>query len=370
MLEVTTANCIVVGGGVAGLAIARKLSSVMTDIFLIEKDRYIGNGITSRNSEVIHAGIYYKVDSIKNRLLNDGKDMLYGYLEDKNIPFNRCGKYIISTSSGETEELIKIKKNAQECGLEDLFFDTKRFSKLYPFINVSEALFSPSTSIVDSHSYINSLKMEFEENGGFVLVNNELKSIDLKDGTFRVLVNETKSGESFYVKTRLVLNCAGLNAVEINNMLPDEGPIFENRYVKGDYYSYMGKEKIDHLIYPIPEKDGLGVHVTIDLSGQVRFGPSAYLIDEINYEINESKKEVFVDNIKKYWPNVDESLVVPNYSGIRPKLVGNSDFKIIEKEVGGNLMISILGYESPGLTASLGLAEYIYKVCHRYAVLA
>ena len=354
-----------IGGGVAGLSIAEKFSSVMNDVFLVEKDPFIGNGISSRNSEVIHAGIYYKPGSLKDHLLSEGKTKLYDYLSQRDIQFQRVGKFIISSSPEETDELIWITENATQCGLTDLFFDSENFKKRYPFIKSHEVLFSPSTGIFDSHYYMRSLQADFENNGGFVLKNNVFRLAELRAGRIRVTVDDLNCQDSYVVETPLIINCAGLDAVSIYNALPGDGPRFENRYVKGDYYSYSGKERLEHLIYPLPEKDGLGVHVTMDMSGQVRFGQSAYEINTINYEINTLNEQLFMQSISKCWPSIDKSLISPSYSGIRPKLVGIDDFVVKEKVVNDNLMVSILGYESPGLTASLGVAEYVHDICFK-----
>jgi L-2-hydroxyglutarate oxidase LhgO len=360
--EVIKTNCIIIGGGVAGLSVARKFSLVMDDVFLVEQDKFIGNGVSSRNSEVIHAGIYYKPESLKHRLILNGKDKLYSYLRHRNIPCKKTGKYIVASTHSEVSKLVEIKENARRCGLDDLFYDSTRFKGRYPFIKAEEAIFSPSTGIFDSHSYMNSLALDFEKSGGFVLKNNVFRSADISKGRIRVVLDDLNSSQSFIVETKLVINCAGLDSVDIHNSLPGDGPLFKKRYVKGDYYSYSGKEKIDNLIYPVPEKDGLGVHVTMDLSGQIRFGPSAYKVETINYALDTSRKTSFLDSITRYWPSIDPDMVIPSYSGIRPKLVGEDDFVVAKKLVGDSIMISVLGYESPGLSASLGLAEHIESI--------
>jgi L-2-hydroxyglutarate oxidase LhgO len=357
--EIIKTNCIIIGGGVAGLSIARKFSMLMDDVFLVEQDKFIGNGISSRNSEVIHAGIYYKPDSLKHRLILSGKKKLYSYLKQRNIPYKKTGKYIVASTDNEVSKLAKIKENALRCGLNDLFYDLSRFKRQYPFIKAEEAIFSPSTGIFDSHSFMNNLALDFEQSGGFVLKNNVFLSADVIKDRIRVVLEDLNSSQSFIIETKVVINCAGLDSVDIHNSFPGDGPAFEKRYVKGDYYSYGGKEKIASLIYPVPEKDGLGVHVTIDLSGQIRFGPSAYEVKTITYAMDSSLKESFLNSIIRYWPTIDPDMVIPSYSGIRPKLVGEDDFIVAKKLVGNSIMISVLGYESPGLSASLGLADYI-----------
>ena len=362
MTEVIKTNCIIIGGGVACLSIARKFSLLMDDVFLIEQDKFIGNGISSRNSEVIHAGIYYKLDSLKHKLTVSGKDKLYSYLRDRNIPYKKTGKYIVASTHREVSKLDEIKENARQCGLNDLFYDSTRFKERYPFIKAEEAIFSPSTGIFDSHSYMNSLALDFEKSGGFVLKNNVFRSADIFKDRIRVVLGDLNSSQSFIVETKLVINCAGLDSIDIHNSFPGDGSLFKKRYIKGDYYSYNGKEKIANLIYPVPEKDGLGVHVTIDLSGQIRFGPSSYEVKTISYTMDTSLKRSFLNSIIKYWPSIDPDMVIPSYSGIRPKLVGEDDFIVAKKLAGNSIMISVLGYESPGLSASLGLADYIESI--------
>jgi L-2-hydroxyglutarate oxidase LhgO len=347
---------------VAGLAVAKELSLSYTNIFVIEKNNGIGEEISSRNSEVIHAGIYYKKGSLKHRLITDGRDRLYQYIRERRIPYANCGKYVISSSSSETEKLNSIIENAQNCGVRDIIFDTKKFKKRYPFISVDEAIFSPSTGIIDSHQYMESLKDEFESNGGYVFLNNELSEIDCKNGIFVVLVNDKNKNSKFIIRTRVIVNCAGLYAPRIHNLACNQDDLFHQRYVKGDYYSYNGKESVDHLIYPIPEQDGLGVHLTMDLGGQLKFGPSTYEVDNIDYTINLDGKDDFIKSIRKYWPRIDINLLQPSYSGIRPKLVNVDDFQIIKKEFNGGVFLSVLGYESPGLTASLGLSKYVSRL--------
>ena len=361
-LETVDIDCLVIGAGVAGLAVAREISSYYSNVVIVEKNNIIGGEVSSRNSEVIHAGLYYKKGSLKHKLMIDGKERIYQFLKDRNIPYRRCGKYIISVNDSETERLQAINSNANACGVKDTFFDTETFKKLYPFIKVNEAMFSPSTGIIDSHSYMEALKEEFEMNGGHVLLNNSVTEVDCKSGFVETLVGVNNSNTQFIVRSPIAINCTGLNAPDIHNLIVGHDEALSSRYVKGDYYSYWGKEIIEHLIYPIPEQDGLGVHITIDLGGQVKFGPSAYSVNEIDYSLDESSKEGFLKSIQQYWPGLNSDLLQPSYSGIRPKIIGFDDFQIIKKEINGGLFVSVLGYESPGLSASLGLSAYILRL--------
>jgi L-2-hydroxyglutarate oxidase LhgO len=361
-LETVDVDCLVIGAGVAGLAVAREISSFYSDVVIVEKNNIIGGEVSSRNSEVIHAGLYYTQGSLKHKLMIDGKERIYQFLKDRNIPYRRCGKYIISVNDSETERLRAISSNAKACGVMDTFFDTETFKIRYPFIRVNEAMFSPSTGIIDSHSYMEALKDEFEMNGGHVLLNNSVTEVNFKSGFVEVLVSDKNSNTQFIVRSPIAINCAGLNAPDIHNLIAGQDEAVSPRYVKGDYYSYGGKESIEHLIYPIPEQDGLGVHVTMDLGGQVKFGPSAYSVNEIDYGVDASGKEGFLKSIRAYWPGLNPDLLQPSYSGIRPKINGLDDFQIIKKELNGGIFMSVLGYESPGLSASLGLSAYVSRL--------
>lgn len=361
-LENVDIDCLVIGAGVAGLAVAREMSSYYSNVVIVEKNNIFGGEVSSRNSEVIHAGLYYKEGSLKHKLMIDGKERIYQFLKDRNIPYRRCGKYIISVNDSETKKLQAIYNNANACGVKDTFFDTEKFKNLYPFIRVKEAMFSPSTGIIDSHRYMQTLKEEFEMNGGHLLLNNLVTEVDFKGGCVETLVGDKNFKNQFIVRSPIVINCSGLNAPDIHNLIVSHDEALSSRYVKGDYYSYLGKESIEHLIYPIPEQDGLGIHITIDLGGQVKFGPSAYLVNQIDYGLDESGKEGFLKGIREYWPGLNSDLLQPSYSGIRPKIIGFDDFQIIKKEINGALFVSVLGYESPGLSASLGLSAYVFRL--------
>lgn len=360
-MEIIELNCVVIGGGVAGLSVARELSGHINEVAVIEKNSSFGEETSSRNSEVIHAGIYYKKDSLKQTLISNGRDLLYNYLEERRIPHSRCGKYIISTKPSESEKLKIIFNNAKSCGVNDLFYDTQEFKNKYPYINVDKAIFSPSTGIIDSHQFMQSLKNDIEINKSHIIFNNEVIDINFEKNYISILVFDHNSQNKFIIKSNIVINCCGLRSVDIHKLAFGESDKIMSRYVKGDYYTYNGKEKIDNLIYPIPEKDGLGVHVTLDLNNQIKFGPSAYEIDQIDYSMKEIHKKDFIKSIQKYWESIDVNKLNASYSGIRPKLVGVDDYQIINKNLKEGRFISVLGYDSPGLTCSLGLARHIKK---------
>jgi L-2-hydroxyglutarate oxidase LhgO len=359
-METVYSDCLIIGGGVTGLTLGRQIAPKFNNVFLIEKNSSLAEETSSRNSEVIHAGIYYAKDSLKSTLCVDGKNLLYKYLNEKNILYNKCGKFILATEEKESERLGQLIQNAMSCGVDDLVFDSKLLKSEYPFLNFIEALYSPSSGIFDSHSYIQALTADFEAEGGHIVLNNQYKKISSIKDTIEVVIHDKNSDEDYLVKTHLLINAAGLSSVDIyNSYIENTDEHIIPKYFKGDYYSYYGKEKINHLIYPMPEDHGLGIHATIDLQGNIRFGPNAYEIDVIDYDINSDNKELFSESIRRYWPNVNTSSLKPSYSGIRSKLEKEDDYLIKTTQFSGSILISVLGYESPGLTASLALARYI-----------
>ena len=356
-MERIQSDCLIIGGGVAGLAIAQSLVKQYKNVFLIEKNNSLGQEVSSRNSEVIHAGIYYKKNSLKAKLCIEGKHLLYDYLNKNRLPFKKCGKFVISVSDQETKKLHEIKKNALECGVEDLEFNNSGLLK-YPFIKFSEALYSPSSGIFDSQSFMMSLKNEFEQYGGIALLRNINLKIEKSTAGFDVLVEDKNTGEIFIVKTNLLINSSGLNAARIANDYYGKEK-FKNKFIKGEYYSYQGKERLGHLIYPLPTENSLGLHATLDLGKGIRFGPSAYLTNDIHYSLDKNKKDLFLKKIQSYWPSIRKENLLPAYSGIRPLLDGQDDFLIDFSENTESLFVNVLGYASPGLTSSLALAKYI-----------
>ena len=356
-MERIQSDCLIIGGGVAGLAIAQSLVKQYKNVFLIEKNNSLGQEVSSRNSEVIHAGIYYKKNSLKAKLCIEGKHLLYDYLNKNRLPFKKCGKFVVSVSDQETKKLHEIKKNALECGVEDLEFNNSGLLK-YSFIKFSEALYSQSSGIFDSQSFMMSLKNEFEQYGGIVLLRNINLKIEKSTTGFDVLVEDKNTGEIFIVETNLVINSSGLNAARIANDYYGEEK-FQNKFIKGEYYSYQGKERLGHLIYPLPTENSLGLHATLDLGKGIRFGPSAYLTNDIHYSLDENKKDLFLKKIQSYWPSIRKENLLPAYSGIRPLLDGQDDFLIDFSENTESLFVNVLGYASPGLTSSLALAKYI-----------
>jgi len=353
-LEKFEVDCLVIGGGVSGIAIARELCSRFDSIFLVERNHQIAQETSSRNSEVIHAGMYYDQGSLKSKLCLKGKELLYDYLKERKIEFNRCGKYILSSTDQESETLNSIYENGLTCGVDDLTYDDSLKSK-YPFLEYKESIFSPSTGIFDSHSFIHSLSRDFQSAGGNIILGNETLNINESSKGLEVLVEDKNSKNQFLVITKVLVNSAGLNAVHIANLI-NENNTYKEEFVKGEYYIYQGKERLENLIYPTPTENSLGLHATIDLGKGIRFGPSAYEVDEIDYSLSIDQKSHFLKAVQSYWPGIREQDLTPGYSGIRPKLQGERDFVVDSGSVSNNQYVNVLGYASPGLTSSLALA--------------
>jgi len=363
-MEKYNVDCLVLGGGVAGLSISSYLSKKFKEIYLIEKNNLIGEESSSRNSEVIHAGIYYKKDSLKSNLCIRGKQLLYEYLDQKKINYLKCGKFLVSSNDQESEELEKLRLNAKDCGVEDLSYHTD-LNKKYPFLSCKEALFSPSSGIFDSHTFLNSLRNDLENSGGTVLLGNRCKKVEVGSNGFHVLVEDINNDQEFFIETKVLINSSGLYAAEIANNIFQERK-FKPIFLKGDYYTYTGKEKLNHLIYPLPKQKSLGIHATLDLGKGIRFGPSAYEVNEIDYQVSIKHKESFHTSITKYWPSIRKQELKPGYSGIRAMVDGEDDFLIDIQNFNQSILVNVLGYASPGLTSSLALAEHVIDSLNKY----
>lgn len=359
-------DAIVVGAGVVGLACARALALKGLDTILIEQSGLVGSETSSRNSEVIHAGIYYPTDSLKANLCVQGKHLLYDYLEERKIPYERCKKLIVATTPDEVSELENVKLKAGRNGVSDLEIISKAEAQaLESELHCLAAIKSPSTGIIDSHAYMLSLLGDFEMHGGTVCYHTKVTGVDL-GSTKRIAT--ISQGEHFELETQLLVNCGGLSANSLAHSIsgfPREH-IPDLYYAKGNYFSLKGRSPFKHLIYPLPVPGGLGVHFTKDLSARGRFGPDVEWIDKINYEVDHNRAISFYAAIRKYWPGLPDGYLLPDYSGIRPKLVGagekNADFCISTPvDHGINGITNLFGIESPGLTASLAIGDYVAR---------
>lgn len=356
-------DCVVVGAGVVGLAVARSMALAGREVVVLEAEPEIGMHTSSRNSEVIHAGLYYGDDTLKARLCVQGRELLYRYCKYRQIPHHRIGKLIVVSHDEEHAKLKAIQTQAIRNGVNDLSFVSEaRIRELEPAVVCKAGLLSPSTGIIDSHSLMISLQADIETAGGTVLTRSRISKVDVKANGFGLTVDRV--AETFDCKT--FINAAGLWASDIAGEIRQLNTEYTERvhFAKGHYFAYQGKSPFNHLVYPVPSDGGLGVHATIDMGGSARFGPDIDWVDAIDYAFDESRKVRFVESIKQYFPGLNEARLVTAYTGIRPKLSGpgmpERDFVIqgpTEHGVAG--LVNLFGIESPGLTASLAIGEYV-----------
>ncbi len=352
---------IVVGAGVIGLAIARELSKSDKDVLVLEKNSHFGEETSSRNSEVIHAGIYYAKDSQKARFCVEGKELLYQYCKNYSIPHNRLGKLIVASTNSELDILHNIDKKAKDNGVYDLkYLSADEAKEMEPALKCSGALLSPSTGIIDTHQYMLSLVGEIERHGSFIAYNAPFISAEPVPDGFIVKSHDTE------LKCRHVINAAGLAAQSVANRIKTLSPNFIPRrfLAKGSYFTMNAPSPFGHLIYPVPNTASLGIHVTLDMAKQIRFGPDQEWVDDINYDIDAQRGAAFYSAIRKFYPNLPDNSLIPAYSGIRPKLQSPAgpamDFIISgprEHNVPG--LINLFGMESPGLTSSLRIGQHV-----------
>ncbi|WP_374299649.1 NAD(P)/FAD-dependent oxidoreductase [Ferrovibrio sp.] len=360
-----TVECLVIGAGVVGLGVARALARRGREVVIVEAAGLIGSETSSRNSEVIHAGIYYPARSLKARLCVDGKQALYAYCAERGIAHKRCGKLIVAADDAQIADLEALKKKAEANGVDDLQWLTRdQALALEPQLHCVAALLSPSTGIIDSHGLMLAYLGEAEEHGAMLALGSPvLRGTATNDG----IVIETGGQDPMQLKARLVINAAGLSAqriaASIDGIRTDSVP--GCYYAKGNYFILSGmKPPFSRLIYPVPEPGGLGTHVTIDLGGQMRFGPDVEWIDAIDYAVDPARGEKFYAAVRRYWPGLPDGAIQPGYAGIRPKLSpsgGKADDFVIHgpEQTGLPGLINLFGIESPGLTASLALGEYV-----------
>ncbi len=358
---------VIIGAGVIGLATARSLALNGRDVLIIEGAKTIGSGISARNSEVIHAGIYYPKNSLKAKLCVRGKELLYQYAKKQGIEHNNCGKILVATDDEQISHLEKIQKQAMDNGVNDLELITgDKAQSLEPELSCKAAIFSPSTGIINTHSFMLSMLGEVEDNGGACSFLSKIERITPSDSGFTLNIN--CQGENITLRAKNIINAAGLATVKIakniEGFAEDKCP--KQRYAKGNYFKLTGKHNFRHLIYPLPQQAGLGIHLTLDIAGQVRFGPDVEWVDKPNYSVNTARISEFYKAIKKYIPTLADNSLIPDYCGIRPKIFFSdkpyTDFLIQgEKDHGISGLINLFGIESPGLSASLAIAEYITK---------
>lgn len=362
-------DCIVIGAGVIGLAVARGLAARGIETIILERADSIGTETSSRNSEVIHAGLYYPEGSLKSALCVQGRGLLYDYAARTGIPHRRCGKLIVATSAGQMTDLEKILARGRACGVHDLtMLSAREVTALEPQLSCVAGLLSPSTGIIDSHQFMLSLLGEAEARGTMLCLHTAMRAACPTPEGFLV-ETEGEGGGRFSLRSQLLVNAAGLWASEIAHAIDGLAPgkVPTTRFARGTYYSLAGGGTFSRLIYPVPEPGGLGVHLTIDTAGQMRFGPDVEWLDGIDYRINPARRSYFEREIRKYWPGLPEGKLEATYCGIRPKLSGPgevaADFRIDGPEQHGVPgLINLYGIESPGLTSSLAIADYAIRL--------
>lgn len=364
-----TVDCVVIGAGVVGLAVARALALAGRDVIVVEAAEGIGTETSSRNSEVIHAGIYYPKGSLMARACVAGRRMLYAYCADHGVPHLNCGKLIVATNDAESERLGEIKGRAEANGVEGMrLLSAHEAVALEPNLQCTAALLSPSTGIVDSHSFMLAMEGDAESHGAMFAFHSPVTKGRAIDGGIEL---EVGGAEPMNLRCRLVINSAGLHAPMLAKKIdgmPSE-LIPTAYYAKGNYFTLTGRSPFSRLIYPVPVPGGLGVHITVDMGGQAKFGPDVEWIDGIDYSVDPHRADKFYAAVRRYWPGLKDGALQPGYAGIRPKIVPQGqaaqDFVIqgpAEHGVPG--LVNLFGIESPGLTASLALAELVRDIVH------
>ena len=357
-------ECLVIGAGVVGLAIARALARSRREVVVLESEGVIGSGVSSRNSEVIHAGLYYPRNLNKRRLCIEGKAMLYAFCREYGVPHQRCGKILVATTEAEVGKLAAIKKQAEANGVADLVWLGRDEARaLEPALRVAKALLSPSTGIIDSHAFMLALEGEAKRHGAMLALETPVVAGRTAE---RGLVIETGGRNPTRIAANVVVNSAGLGAQAVARSIAGmpQKEIPPLHLAKGSYFALAKQSPFSHLVYPVPSPGGLGIHMTLDMSGRARFGPDVEWVETIDYAVDPRRAEAFYDDVRSYWPGLPDGALQPDYSGIRPKIErpggSGTDFLIQgEKDHGVAGLLNLFGIESPGLTCSLAIADQI-----------
>lgn len=360
-----TVQTVVIGAGVVGLAIARELALAGREVVILERENAFGTITSARNSEVLHAGIYYEPGSLKAQLCVEGRRQLVEFCRGHGVAHRLCGKLIVGAGEAETAGLERIERRARAAGVESLrWLGSDEARLLEPALRCHRALLSPDTGIVDSHGLMLALLGEAEDRGAMLALLGEATAGAMRADGFELEVNG--AGGSMRLGCRELVNAAGLGAQRIASRIEGLGQVHVPplRLAKGNYFSLAARSPFSRLIYPVPNEAGLGVHLTLDLAGQARFGPDVEWIDEIGYQVDPRRADGFYAEIRSYWPDLPDAALLPSYSGIRPKLVGPgapaADFRIDGASVHAVPgLVNLFGIESPGLTACLAIASRV-----------
>jgi len=365
-------DAVVVGAGVVGLAVARQLAAHGLETLVLEATSGIGNGISSRNSEVIHAGLYDLPTSAKARLCVAGREQLYPYCESRGVPHRRCGKLVVATSAAQIEALQRIAERASANGVAGLRWLTGAEARaLEPALRCEAALLSSVTGIIDSHALMLAYLGDFERAGGALALRSPLERARVASGGLELQVGGEVASE---LATGVLVNAAGLDAPALAERIEGLAPTLlpRPRFAKGNYFALSGRSPFSRLIYPVPEPGGLGVHLTLDLAGQARFGPDVEWLaetttDRIDYAVDSARGDAFYAAIRRYWPGLPDAALAPAYCGVRPKLSGPgeapADFMLQGPAAHGIAgLVNLFGIESPGLTASLAIADEVARL--------
>lgn len=363
-------DCLVIGAGVIGLACASRLARSGHSVLVVEEERWIGSHTSSRNSEVIHAGIYYSPTSLKARLCLEGRDLLYRWCEEHHVEHRRIGKLLVAVSPDEIAALEALQKNAVQSGVDSLLeVSAAQLRQMEPAVAGVAALLSVDTGIIDSHAYLQSLLGDAQRHGADLALATQVSRLQHNGGNW--LVEGDSCGEPFSVDVPRVINAAGLFSSQLASNIDglEAHHVPQTQWCRGRYFSYSGRSPFSRLVYPMPEVNttGLGVHATLDMAGQVRFGPDVAWTDTLDYQVEEVLRSDFAIAIQRYFPGLDPHRLTPGYCGIRPKLAGPGqpakDFLIQGPQTHGLPgLVNLYGIESPGLTASLAIADHVARI--------
>jgi L-2-hydroxyglutarate oxidase LhgO len=361
-------DTLVIGAGAVGLAVGSALAKSGRETIVVEAQSAIGQGVSSRNSEVIHAGLYYPTGSLKAQLCVRGKELLYALCASRGVEHRRCGKLVVATDDGEAAALKVLQERATANGVPVQWLDAAEAKRLEPALRCTAALLSPTTGIVDSHGFMLALQGDLEHAGGMVALGSPVDSAVLGRGGEPHVVRLADGSE---VAAREVVNAASLHACALARRFQGLEPAFvpQEYFAKGNYYSLAGKAPFRHLVYPAPADAWLGVHLTLDLGGQAKFGPDLEWLDvrtpqEIDYTVDPRRSDGFYAEVRRYWPALPDGVLQPSYSGVRPKIHGPRDkapdFRIDGPALHGvRGLVNLFGIESPGLTSALAIAEHV-----------